>query len=135
MYKHFLCVFAVFILMSCSSVSVTNRNDKSLKFSGISSDFVVEDQNNYGCEKISEAVLNHIFETGVKVNQSEINDNYSTTGCSIKGVVFIDGIKKKFTYEYGGLVYFNDGPILGCGEGCCSENYPHCSYDNAGDGF
>jgi hypothetical protein len=98
-------------------------------FSELKTDYTLIDLNNYGCQPIDSTVLNYILENGTFVTGKELHDHYSTTGCTIKGSVKINNESNKFVYDYGGIIFFSSGKILGCGEGCCRENYPNCSWD------
>ncbi len=122
-------VIVVFLTVSCSTYTVTNKNHESVSFSKIKSDYRLTDLNNYGCEKINSSVIKHILHTGTRVTEKEVHDYYSTTGCSVKGSVLLNGSNADFTFDYGGIMYFSNGIMLGCGENCCSENYPYCSFD------
>lgn len=115
--------------VSCSTYRILNEKYPGLIFSDIKSDYALTDLNKYGCEKIDISVLKHILENGTWITEKDAHDYYSTTGCTIKGSISIDKKAKEFVYDYGGIMYFSDGKILGCGENCCRENYPHCSYD------
>jgi hypothetical protein len=69
------------------------------------------------------------LQKGILINEKEMHDHYSTSGCTIKGVVRINGKRNEFVYDYGGIIHFSNGIIIGCGEDCCTENYPNCSWD------
>jgi hypothetical protein len=115
--------------VSCSTYGVLNKKYPGLVFSDIKSDYSLNDLNNYGCGKIDISVLKYILENGTWITEKIAHDYYSTTGCTINGIISINNKSKKFVFDYGGIFYFNDGKMLGCGENCCRENYPHCSYD------
>ena len=125
------CILIIVVLfaISCSTYIVTNKNHGAIKFSKIKSDYQLTDLNNYGCEKINSSVIEHILHTGTIVTEKELHDYYSTTGCSVKGNMLLNGSSTDFTFDYGGIMHFSNGMILGCGENCCSENYPYCSFD------
>ena len=89
------------------------------------------DLNNYGCKRIDSSVIKHILKNGTWITEKDVHDYYSTTGCTIKGSVAINNKEIKFVYDYGGIIYFDDRKILGCGENCCREDYPNCSYDKS----
>ena len=119
------------ICTSCSAQNIINKHYSELKFSDIKSDYSLVDLNNYGCERIDSSVLKHILKNGTWITEKDVHDYYSTTGCTIKGNVAINNKKNKFVYDYGGIIYFENGKILGCGENCCREDYPNCSYDKS----
>ena len=122
-------IFIIAISVSCSTFSILNEKYPGVVFSKLKSDFSLTDLNNYGCTKIDISVLKHILQNGTWVTEKEIHDYYSTTGCTINGSIRINDKKSEFIYDYGGIIYFSDGTILGCGENCCRDNYPNCSYD------
>ncbi len=122
-------VVTMFLNVSCSTYTVANKNHENVNFSKIKSDYRLTDLNSYGCEKINSSEIEHILQAGILVTEKEIHDYYSTTGCSIKGSVLLNGNSTNFTFDYGGIMYFSNGVILGCGENCCSESYPYCSFD------
>ena len=129
MKRQWILIAGVIFTVSCSTNIITNENHHSIKFSKIESDYQLTDLNNYGCEKINLAVITHFLKKGTLVTEREVHDYYSTTGCSIKGNIVINGRNNSFIFDYGGIIYFGDGMILGCGETCCNENYPYCSWD------
>ena len=126
-----IAVFAVLIavLASYATSHIINKNSSKLVFADLETDYSLTDLNNCGCEKIDLPVLQHILKNGTLIAGKEVSDQYSTTGCTIKGSVMINGKTNQFTYDYGGLIYFSDGRILGCGESCCKESYPYCSWN------
>ena len=128
---HLTITFFIAICISCSIQSFLNKKYPELKFSDIKSDFSLVDLNNYGCKRIDSSVLKHILQNGTWITEKDVHDYYSTTGCTIKGNVAINNKKNKFVYDYGGIIYFENGKILGCGENCCREDYPNCSYDKS----
>lgn len=122
-------ISAILSLTSCSSDIINNNTHKNIEFSNIKSDYHPADLNNYGCSKIDSSAIMHILQTGTLISKREVHDHHSTTGCSISGNVFVNGIKTNFTFEYGGIMYFDNGTILGCNEICCSDEFSYCSYD------
>ena len=78
------------------------------------------------------SALQYILKNGTMITGKEAHDYYSVIGCTIKGSVKINRKAHEFVYDYGGLIYFSDGKILGCGEGCCKESYPYCSWNKEG---
>jgi len=117
------------IMASCTSPSVTAHGQDGIVFTDVQTDYRITDQNNYGCNKIDATVLNHILENGIRISEREVHDHFSTTGCTIKGNLKASGKPLDFIYDYGGIMYFADGSILGCAENCCRDNYPNCSWD------
>ena len=126
---HWIFIFGVLFAVSCSTYTISNKNHSDMKFSLIQSDYRLTDLNNYGCEKIDSSVIKHILQTGTLITEREVHDYYSTTGCSIKGSIVVNGSDTGFTFDYGGVLYFKNGMILGCGRKCCSNNYFYCSWD------
>lgn len=108
---------------------VTNENRPALQFTDIRSDYATTDVNGYGCTRIDKSVLEHILRYGTWLSEKEVHDYYSTTGCTIRGSVELNGKETKFDYDYVGIMRFANGMILGCGRNCCSESYPNCSWD------
>lgn len=123
-----LIFFLIAIFASCSGYGISNSKYPGMVFSNIRSDYSIADLNQYGCTKIDRAVLRRILQYGTRITEKEVHDDYSTTGCTIKGSVAINNKEKEFVYDYGGILYFDDGKILGCGAACCREDYPNCSY-------
>lgn len=120
---------SIITIISCATLVVSNERDRATTFSNIDSDYIVTDTNNYGCKTIDLSVLKHILKTGIFVTEKELHDNYSTTGCTIKGRLDMGDKTVNFIYDYGGIVFFDNGRILACGKDCCQENYPNCSWD------
>lgn len=126
-----LLVVGVLHLAACTGQSVvTNINHRDLAFTEIRSNFEFTDMNKYGCEKINASVIRHVLETGTLITSRDVHDYYSTTGCSIKGSMVVNGNETDFTFEYGGVLYFKNEMILGCGQGCCTNGFPHCSWES-----
>lgn len=122
-------IFVIPVITSCSAKFITNKSHENIKFSNIDSAYRLTDLNGYGCEKIDASVIEHILRTGTLATEREVHDYYSTTGCSIRGSVFENGLKTDFTFDYGGIMYIDNGQILVCGKSCCNKNYSYCSYD------
>ena len=120
---------SIVVSVSCATHHVLSKNYPEIVFSDIETDYALTDLNNYGCEKIDFPVLEHILENGTFITEKKLHDNYSTTGCTILGYVKINGKSKHFVYDYGGIIRFDDGKIFACGENCCQEDYPNCSWD------
>jgi len=128
MRRKWILVIMALLNISCAS-HIISENNESTKYSKIKSDYKLTDLNNYGCKEINSSVIEHILHTGALVTEKEIHDYYSTTGCSIKGSVLLNGDSIGFSFDYGGIMHFSNGEILGCSENCCTENYPYCSFD------
>jgi hypothetical protein len=128
-WKSIITILVVLLLISCSTNLINNKIHENIGFSNINSDYHLTDLNNYGCDKVDSSAIIHILQTGTLISEREVHDYYSTTGCNIKGNIFINGLKTNFTFEYGGIIYFSNGMVLGCGKDCCTENFPYCSYD------
>lgn len=126
--------FLIFLvaLTACNNKFVTNNQHNGVKFSSIQSDYIVTDTNNYGCEKIDDQVLKHILTTGTSITAREMHDHYDTTGCSIKGQITKNERLVSFTFDYGGIFYFSDETLLGCGRKCCENNFIYCTYSKNG---
>ncbi|MCF6235533.1 MAG: hypothetical protein L3J70_04040 [Gammaproteobacteria bacterium] len=115
--------------ISCTSHTIANKNYNEFQFSKIKSDYLLTDSNNYGCKKIDNSVIMHVLKTGTVVTDREVHDHFSTTGCSIRGSMVLDGAETDFTFDYGGIIYFSSGMILGCSKECCGGSYLYCSWD------
>jgi len=77
-------------------------------------------------------VIYHVLETGVESTARDIHDYYSTTGCSVTGVLEENSIRADFSFDYGGILHLSTGRILGCGKLCCQNSYTYCSWDENG---
>ncbi|MCP4120089.1 MAG: hypothetical protein GY737_32780 [Desulfobacteraceae bacterium] len=124
----FLIILLIFNV-SCAVHTIKNKNHNNLEFSNIVSNFQLTDLHGYNCDMINVDVLKHILKTGEIVDLRELHDHYSTTGCSVKGSIVVNGSKEGFTFDYGGIIYFSSGMILGCGEECCTGDFYNCSWD------
>lgn len=122
-------ITSILISISCSTHRIFNKDYPKLVFSEIKTDYSLTDLNSYGCMEIDLSILLHIIQNGTLITEKEVHDHYSTTGCTINGSIKINGKESEFVYDYGGIIYFSDGKILGCGKNCCMENYPYCSWD------
>ncbi|WP_115718570.1 hypothetical protein [Gallaecimonas mangrovi] len=98
----------------------------------------VEDVNQDGCKPPKIAAIAHLLKYGVPVTLADVQQQYSTTGCAVKGTVTENGKTRGFRFEFGGILYFDDGKILACGQQCCDGNFVYCTYEPAvredGDG-
>ena len=104
-----LLIVGILPVISCANqTTVVNKINNKLTFAEIRTNFELTDENKYGCEKIDTATIKHILRTGTLVTQREVHDYYSTTGCSIKGSMLINGKETDFTLEYGGIIYFKN---------------------------
>jgi hypothetical protein len=81
----YLLILTAIANMSCVDGYIKNGEKQKLTFASIKTNYQLNDANNYGCNKIDSAVLEHILRTGVIINQKEANEHYSTTECTIKG--------------------------------------------------
>ena len=122
-------ITSILISISCSTHRILNKDYPKLVFSDLKTDYSLTDLNSYGCMKIDSSILMHIIQNGTLITEKEVHDRYSTTGCTINGSIKINAKENEFVYDYGGIIYFSDGKILGCGKNCCTENYPYCSWD------
>ena len=73
--------------------------------------------------------ISHVLKTGTIVTQTELHDYYDTTGCSMKGSVIMNTSSAEFSFEYGVIIYFNNGTQPGCAELCCKDNFEYCTWD------
>lgn len=106
-----------------------NIHNSELEFSNIQSDFAVQDINNYDCEQIDIATLNHIFSTGRITTHRNIHDNHSIVGCSVDGQVMINKDIQEFSFDYGGTMYFKNGEVMACGKDCCHDDFKYCTWE------
>ena len=119
------------LVISCQSTRPIFNEQEKINYSNIQSEFVVADTNNYGCKPVDESVLKHVLKTGKPASAREIHDYYSVVGCSIEGSLFKDNIQISFTFDYGGIIYFDNGDILACGEECCADGFEYCTWDDS----
>lgn len=127
-----LLVLGVLPVTSCAGqTSIKNKIHNKLTFSAIETNFELTDLNKYGCEKVDATVIKHVLETGTLISRREVHDHYSTTGCSVKGSMLVNGRETDFVFEYGGIIYFKNEMILGCAQNCCNDKFPHCSWDSS----
>lgn len=125
----FLFLTSVYTLTACTGNNVTNIHNKDLEFFNIQTDFKVQDVNNYDCEKIDIATLNHIFSTAKITTHRDIHDSYSIVGCSINGKVMINKNIQEFSFDYGGTIYFKSGEVMACGKYCCRDGFKYCTWE------
>ncbi|MEJ2407611.1 MAG: hypothetical protein P8171_25795 [Candidatus Thiodiazotropha sp.] len=130
--RNIILVAVSMLLVACASDGIENKHKESLVFGDIRSDYFLTDRNDYGCKSIDTQVLEHILRTATPLTDEEVHDHYSTTGCSIDGVVAVNGTETSFVYDYGGIMWLRNGMILGCGKGCCSDSHEYCSFDKKG---
>lgn len=122
-------VLSTFFILACSSNKIINIHDTELVFANIQSDYIIKDVNNYDCEDIDIATLKYFLTTSKPVSQIELHDEFSTVGCSIKGRVTIENKSIGFKFDYGGILYLNNGEIMACGEDCCQNNFKYCTWN------
>ena len=130
--KIIISILFLVIITACNNKVVTSNQHETFKFSNIRTDYKVTDTNNYGCEKIDDQILKHILTTGTSITVREMHDHYDTTGCSIKGQITKNERLVSFTFDYGGIFYFSDEALLGCGRKCCENNFIYCTYSENG---
>ncbi len=112
-------------LTACTTHGVLNP-----KYTQVRSSLVVNDINNYGCAQPLISDIEYIIDTGVRVTETELHDHYSTTGCSVSGTLLDNGLVKDFTFDFGGLIYINDGTTIACGPSCCADpSFEYCTYE------
>lgn len=128
-WKKIIVILVILPIASCCPDIIRNKIHEDIEFSKIDSGYQLTDSNNFGCDKADSSVFINILKTGTLISEKDVHDYYSTTGCSTTGSIFINGVKANFTFEYGGIIYFSDGKILGCGKKCCTEKFLYCSYD------
>lgn len=127
-----LLVLGILPVTSCAGqTSIKNKIHNKLTFSEIETNFELTDLNKYGCEKIDATVIKHVLETGTLISRREMHDHYSTTGCSVKGSMLVNGVKTDFVFEYGGIIYFKNETILGCAQNCCTDKFAYCSWESS----
>jgi hypothetical protein len=122
-------ILVMLTIASCNKNDVRSETVADLVFSNIESDYKLTDVNHYDCTEINSTVISHILKYGTFVSEPELHDFYSTTGCTVQGRLKVNGELLEFTYDYGGIMYFNNGKTIACGEGCCRDDYPYCSWD------
>ena len=127
----FSTLLSAFLLLACSSNKVVNIHDPELEFTDIQSKFIVKDINNYDCDDIDIATLNYIFTTSSPISQMDLHDYFSTVGCSIKGQVTTKGESIGFKFDYGGIIYLDNGEVMACGEDCCQNDFKYCTWDKS----
>ena len=125
-------LLAFALLVSCTSDEIENQNTKGLLFSNLKSDFILENISSLNCETINASVINHVLTTGVVATGRDIHDYYSHVGCSVKGTLGVNGANTGFKFDYGGILYLENGQTIACGEKCCVKGFLHCSWDKDG---
>lgn len=124
-------VLSTFFILACSSNKIINIHDTELVFTNIQSDYIIKDINNYECDDIDIATLKYFLTTSKPVSQIELHNEFSTVGCSIKGRVTVDSKSIGFRFDYGGILYLNNGKIMACGEDCCQNNFKYCTWNKS----
>jgi len=124
-------VLSTSFILACSSNKIINIHDTELVFTNIQSDYIIKDVNNYDCDDIDIATLKYFLTTSKPVSQIELHDEFSTVGCSIKGRVTIENKSIGFKFDYGGILYLNNGEIMACGEDCCQNNFKYCTWNKS----
>lgn len=126
----FFILTSIIFLLACSSNSITNIHNPELLFAKIQSDFIVEDINNYDCEKIDTTTLKHVLSNAIYVTDRYIHDHFSTIGCSIKGQLIMNNKNVGFFFDYGGIIYFENGKTIACAEECCKNDFQYCTWED-----
>ncbi|MFC4260147.1 hypothetical protein ACFOZ5_14075 [Marinobacter lacisalsi] len=89
----------------------------------------VRDENGYGCELVDQVDLARFLQTADFESQRTIHDHFSVVGCSVTGKISMNGEISTFVFDYGGIMYLDDGRILACGENCCGSGYEYCTWE------
>lgn len=124
-------LISAFFLSACSVHKATNTHNFDLVFTEIQSDFIVKDINDYDCNKIDITTLNYVFSTASPTTHMDVHDNFSTVGCSIEGLITTENENIGFKFDYGGIIYLDNGKIMACGEGCCRNNFKYCTWEKS----
>ncbi|WP_417356482.1 hypothetical protein [Gallaecimonas pentaromativorans] len=117
-------LFTLALLVMCEC----RANDVG-RFGSIGADLVVSDLNHYQCTAPNLADIRRVLDKGQWVDPQNLHNHYASTGCSVKGQVMQGGQIRSFTFDFGGIVYFDDGEVLACGKGCCNDHFAFCSFD------
>lgn len=88
----------------------------------------VRDEHGYGCGPVEKADLVRFLDTADFESQRTIHDHFSVVGCSVTGKISMNGELSTFVFDYGGIMYLDDGRILACGESCCEDGYEYCTW-------
>ncbi len=123
-------LLSFFLIVSCTSNVIFNKNNKDLTFSSIESDYHVSDVESYGCEAIDAFTLEYVLQNSISVTSREVHDHYSTVGCSVEGTLKVESQAQSFVFDYGGVIRFSGGLILACGELCCRNDFKYCTWDD-----
>lgn len=107
----------------------SSRQAEKTTFSVVEMSDEVRDENGYGCELVGQADLVHFLQTADFESQRTIHDHFSVVGCSVTGKIRINGEISSFVFDYGGIMYLDDGRILACGENCCGDEYEYCTWE------
>ncbi len=124
-------VLLVTVATGCAaSGTVTNQSNPSLQFSRIESDFKVSNKNGYDCPTLTPDVLQHILARGKEVDQTELHDYFSYSGCSVTGSMLLNRQQVTFSFDYAGLFRLSNGLLIACTTDCCGDpDYPYCGWD------
>ncbi|MFT4906418.1 MAG: hypothetical protein ACI978_000483 [Oleispira sp.] len=131
MRKFIVTLLSTCFLLACSSNKVINIHEPELEFTNIKSDFILKDVNNYDCDDIDVSTLKYILTTSKPASQIELHDEFSTVGCSIKGWVTIKNKSIGFKFDYGGILYLDNGEIMACSEDCCQNSFKYCTWEKS----
>ncbi|EKE78015.1 hypothetical protein [Gallaecimonas xiamenensis] len=121
-------------LLALLAVAGCQAEQKVPTFGQLQSNLEVTDRNQYQCAAPSLADIRRVLDKGQWTDPQSLHDHYASTGCSVKGQVMQDGQWRSFTFDFGGIIYFDDGRVLACGQGCCSDDFAFCSFDPGVDG-
>ncbi|WP_133251371.1 hypothetical protein [Pokkaliibacter plantistimulans] len=118
-------------LTACSNQPPTASSPPSFddQYTELKSDFKVSDARHYGCDQIDQQVLQHVLDSGVSVTQQDVDEQFTTTGCTIHGSLRRNGQPLGFSFDYGGVLQLSDGSLLACGDGCCNDAFDYCSWN------
>lgn len=113
-----------FLLAACGSQPAKKY------FDNIQLDPTVRNAKGLNCPKIQKEDVQQLLKLGQEVSDQQILDNYKLSGCSVEGTVSINDEVQKFVFEYGGLLFLENGKTLACGPSCCLSGFSYCSYIN-----
>ncbi len=120
---------SLLFLISCGSEEVKNKNHKNLTFDNIKSTYKITNLNNYKCEPIDQSIIKHVLTYGIIASDRDIDDYYSTVGCSISGTLDNNGQNTTFSFDYGGILKLGYGRTIACGKICCENNFKYCTWN------